>query len=146
MMFKPFAPRKFRQRIFSQLWMLALQFMLGMMLNLIGSEAVGVKHTMYLVILVLHILNALGLVEGAIYVALKQRSRLAWWAAITVSIASCGGVLTMLTTQDIWSFIMACGFLISAWLYVALYIRADRTFRSRDRQAEPRTSTLQRIR
>lgn len=125
---RPFPPKKFRRRVFSQLWMLALQFILGMVLNLIGNGTLGASHTVYNVALVVHILNAIGLVEGGIYIALKEHSQLSWWAAIALSITFCGGVLTMRTGQDIWSFVMACGFLASSWLHVVLYMRADRSF------------------
>jgi len=123
---KPFIPIKFRRRVFSQLWMLAVQFILGMLLNLIGGEATGAKHTIYSIVLIIHILNAIGLVEGGIYIALKERSRLSWWATITLFVTFCSGILMVLTRQDVWSFAMACGFLASSWLHGMLYIEADR--------------------
>lgn len=126
MRFKPFSPAKYRRRIFSQLWMLALQFILGMLLNFIGSDATGGQHTIYIVVLVVHILNAIGLVEGAVYIALKAPGRLAWATAAALTATLVSGVLTAMTDSDIWSFIMASGFLVSSWLYVMLYIRADR--------------------
>lgn len=126
MKFKPFTPQKFRRRVFSQLWMLALQFVLGMGLNVIGREASGVKHTIYVVVLVVHILNAIGLVEGGIFIGLKAPSRLAWWTTAALTIALGAGILTARTGSDVWSFVMACAFLISAWLYVMLYVQADR--------------------
>lgn len=126
----PFTPKKFLRRVFSQLWMLALQFILGMVLNLLGNDTRGLSHAAYNATLVIHILNAIGLLEGGIYIALKKRSRLSWWAAATITITFCGGVLTMLTELNAWSFVMACGFLASSWLYVVLYMRADRAMRS----------------
>ena len=110
--------------------MLALQFILGMLLNVIGNEGGGTKHTVYTTILIAHILNALGLVEGGIYIALRAQSKLSWWATAAVCIAFCSGILTVLTKQDIWSFCMACGFLASSWLYVVLYMRTDRAVQS----------------
>lgn len=121
-----FTPRKFCRRVFGQLWMLALQFVLGMILNLIGWQATGVEHVIYNSVLIVHVLNAIGLVEGGIYIALKEQSKLSWWSAAAIAVTFSGGVLTVLTKQDIWSFVMACGFLTSSWLYVVLYIRADR--------------------
>lgn len=129
MHFKPFSPGKYRRRVFSQLWMLALQFVLGMLLNLTGSEAAGTKHTFYIVVLVLHILNAIGLVEGGLYIALRAPSKLAWWSAIIVTATLCSGVLTAMTGRDFWSFVMACGFLASGWLYGLLYMQADRLYK-----------------
>ena len=61
---QPFTLPQFRRRVFGQLWMLALQFLLGMLLNLIGSESTGAWHTAYVTVLIIHILNAIGLVEG----------------------------------------------------------------------------------
>jgi len=135
MKLKPFTPQKFHRRVFSQLWMLALQFVLGMILNLIGSKVSGAKHTIYDVVLVTHIINAIGLLEGGIFIALKEQSKLSWWAAITITITFCGGVLTVLTQQDAWSFVMACGFLVSSWLYIVLYVRADRRIHDDERRA-----------
>lgn len=129
MKLKPFTPAYFRRRVFGQLWMLALQFILGMLLNLIGNEASGIKHTMYVIILTAHIVNAIGLVEGGLYIALKEQSRLAWLAAAGIAVTSLGGLLTVLTQMNWWSFVMACGFLASSWLYVMLYIKADRQSR-----------------
>lgn len=106
--------------------MLALQFVLGMILNLIGWHATGAEHVIYNSVLIVHILNAIGLVEGGIYIALKEQSKMSWWSAAVIVVTFSGGVLTVLTRQDIWSFVMACGFLASSWLYVVLYIRADR--------------------
>lgn len=130
MKMKPFTPKKLRRRVFSQLWMLALQFVFGMILNLVGTDTHGASHTAYEVILVIHILNAIGLVEGGIFIVMKVRSRLSWWAAIALSFTFCGGVLTVLTGQDVWSFVMACGFLASSWLNILLYMRADRELHS----------------
>lgn len=124
---KPLTSRRLCRRVFSQLWMLALQFVLGMVLNLIGSGATGAKYTIYSVVLVSHILNAIGLVEGGLYLALKGPSKLSWWAAATISATFCAGILTEFTQQDVWSFVMACGFVASSWLYGALYVRADRS-------------------
>lgn len=126
MKFVPFTPKKFRSRVFSQLWMLALQFLLGMLLNLIGSDATGTNHIIYIIVLILHILNAIGLVEGNIYIALKEKSKLSWYAVGALSITSCAGVVIVWTKQDIWSFVMAVGFLVSCWINGILYIQADR--------------------
>lgn len=124
--FAPFNPQKFRRRVFGQLWMLGLQFLLGMVLNILGETTAGAWHTIYVIVLIAHIINALGLVEGGIYIALKEQGRLAWWAAAAVVVTFSGGVLFVRTGQDAWSLAMACGFLATSWLYGMLYIRADR--------------------
>jgi hypothetical protein len=124
-----FTPRRFRRRVFGQLWMLALQFVLGMLLNL-GIDALDAKHIIYNSVLIGHILNAIGLVEGSLYIVLKEPSKLTWWALIATAAAFCAGGMTVLTKQDVWSFAMACGFLVSAWLYFLIYVRADRRIRN----------------
>ena len=134
---KPITPKKLHRRIFSQLWMLALQFILGMMLNLIGNEASGAKHTVYNVVLIAHIVNAIGLLEGGVFIALKEQSKLSWWATIFITITFCGGILTVLTKQDAWSFVMACSFLVSSCLYIVLYMRADRKIHDEELRAKP---------
>jgi hypothetical protein len=106
--------------------MLALQFVLGMLLNLLDDPTKGGGHTVYVSMLVLHIINAIGLAEGGIYIGLRHPQRLAWWAAAVVALTFTSGILTVRTQQDAWSFAMACGFIVSAWLYGMLYVAADR--------------------
>ena len=129
MQLAPFTPKRFRRRVFSQLWMLALQFVLGMGLNLIGSDTRGASHVLYATLLGLHVLNALGIVEGGFFIALKEHTKLAWWGSIAANIAFAGGVATVMTHQDGWSFIMACGFLATIWLNGMLFVQADRRLR-----------------
>lgn len=126
---KPFTPQKFRRRVFGQLWMLVLQFVLGMALNLVGEESAGARHTLYDVVLVAHILNAIGLIEGGVYIALKYSSKLSWWAAVAILATLTSGILTQFTKNDAWSFAMASGFIVSMWLYGMLYVRADRALK-----------------
>lgn len=118
--------KKYRRRIFSQLWMLGLQFLLGMTLNIIGEDTAGASHYFYVVILVIHILNAIGLAEGGLFIAIKRPTRLAWWGAVTVFATLCAGTVYVLTWVDIWSFLMAVGFLAASWQYIALFVIADR--------------------
>lgn len=125
MKLQQFAPKKYRRRIFSQLWMLALQFILGIILVFTDSRSGG-WHTLYIVVLIIHILNGIGLVEGNIYIALKAPSRLAWWAAAVISLTALAGLFTLLTGSDWWSFAMAVGFIVAACQHVVLYVRADR--------------------
>lgn len=129
MALKSFTPDTLRRRVFGQLWSLALQFVLGMLLNFIGSDATGTKHVISNVILALHVLNGIGLIEGGIYIALKERSGLAWRAAWAMVVAFGAGIMTMITKQDAWSFVMSVGFIGGAWLYVMRHVRADRTLR-----------------
>ena len=126
---KPFTAHHFRRRVFGQLWMLALQFVLGMLLNILGSQAGDGPHALYRGLLLAHIINAIGLLEGGIYIAAKDRSQLAWGAALAIALTFTGGVLTVATKADGWSLAMAFGFLLSSWLYGVLYVRADRALR-----------------
>ena len=119
--------RRLRRRIFGQLWTLAVQFALGMVLNVIGSQATGAAHTVYVTALVLHILTAIGLVEGGIYIVIKARSRLNWATLAALALTFISGGLTTWTGNDVWSFVMASGFLVTSWLYGVAYVRADRS-------------------
>lgn len=121
------SPAKLRRRAFGQLWTLAVQFVLGMILNLLSQEANPIA---YDVVLALHILTAIGIIEGAVFILLKDGSRLAWQAALAAALAFAAGILTELTGHDYWSFIMAMGFLFAAWWYGQLYVRADRNSQS----------------
>lgn len=129
MIYTPITPRRYRRRVFGQLWMLALQFILGMGLNLIGSETTGPLHVVYVTVLVLHIVNALGLIEGGIYIVLKRHSWLAHVAAGATGFAFLSGLLTVWTHNDGWSLAMAVGFGAAGWLYGQLYVQADRAVR-----------------
>lgn len=122
-------PRRYRRRIFGQLWTLAVQFALGMVLNLVGSEAVGGMHGIYIAALILHIVTAIGLIEGAIYIIFKAPSRLNWLTLGVLALTFVSGLLTVWTGQDAWSLVMAAGFGLTGWLYGMAYVRADRVLR-----------------
>jgi hypothetical protein len=119
---------KFRKRSAGLLSMLGIQFILGMILNLfvklpknvsLGSD---IKHGG--VVLVLHILIAIGLLIGSL--ALVARSIAAKNQTWTlVSIAGALGVIAALTnglaflgnSNDVNSFVMAIGFMVAATSY-----------------------------
>jgi hypothetical protein len=126
---KPFTPEKLQRQILGQLRMLSAELILGMALNLIGEDSTGVMKTVYLVALALHILIAFGIVGGAITIAVKEKSSLAMWAAVLAGSTLVSGMLTEALKQDVWSFVMACGFLITGWMYGVLYVRVDRQIR-----------------
>lgn len=106
-----------------------MQFALGMVLNLVGSEAVGGMHSIYVVALILHIATAIGLIEGAIYIIFKAPSRLNWLTLGVLALTFVSGLLTVWTGQDAWSLVMAAGFGLTGWLYGMAYVRADRALR-----------------
>lgn len=132
MKMSPFTAERLKRRVFGQLCQLALQFVLGMALNLIGSDSHGALRVFVIVILILHILNGIGLFEGNLYIGLRERTRLSWWAFAATTAAFASGILTvsMSSLADVWSFIMAIGFVASAWLNGMLYVRADQHLRT----------------
>lgn len=121
--------QRLRRRIFGQLWTLAVQFVLGVVLTIIGSEATGNGHVVYIVVFVLHVVTAIGLIEGAVYIVVKAHSRLNWAILVVLALTFVSGGLTVWTGNDMWSFVMAVGFLGVGWLYGIAYVRADRALR-----------------
>ncbi len=83
-----------------------------------------------------HIVNAIGLLEGSLYITLKNNSILARWAAVAIILTFCGGLLTVITKSDWWSFVMTFGFIVSLWLYGLLYVSADRIVRDNNKTDE----------
>lgn len=119
-----------------QLAMLLLQFLFGMAINLIGtpSQANGFPRIASAILLVLHILVAIGLLVGAIR-AIPQCSRidppaagLAWWGLVALVITFAAGVLTLTVTVGTgwFSYVMAAGATGSLVVYGLLYLRAIR--------------------
>lgn len=129
---KPFTPEKLRRRTLGQLWQLGLQFVLGMILNIVGSDTRGASHMLFVVVLLLHVLNGIGLVEGNLYIALKEKTNISWWAFAAVTTSLGAGVLTeaMPTITDVWSFVMAVGVVPAVWLNGTIYLWADRRLRA----------------
>jgi len=109
--------------------MLGVELVLGMALNLIGEDSTGLMKTIYFIALALHILIAFGIVGGAISIAVKEKSTLSVWAATIAGSTLVSGMLTEALKQNVWSFVMACGFLITGWMYSVLYVRVDRQLR-----------------
>ncbi len=118
-------------RAHAQLNMLTLMFLLGMGVNLIGlpSEATHGAKTVTSVLLGLHILIAIGLIVGAtltIRLAAKQGSayrKLTYWGGLTTGLTFIAGITTVATDNSWWSYAMALGFIVNAWIYGLLYIR-----------------------
>lgn len=111
---------------------LAIQFLLGMAVNLIGlpDEAGGGAKVATSIFLVLHVVIAVGLVTGTV-IALKLArklggglARLTGRAVAAIGITFAAGVLTLITGNNWWSYLMAAGFVGSLLLYGMLYMRA----------------------
>ena len=111
---------------------LAIQFLLGMAVNLLGlpSQARGTAHTATTVFLAAHVLITLGLLAGAVMiVGASARSQapsrqLAIGGAIAIAATTAAGILTMLTKNNWWSYTMALGFIASLLIYGGLLIQA----------------------
>ena len=115
-----------------QIWMLAAEFLLGMVVNLIdiSSATSGIARSAYKISLVFHILIAIGLLVGAI-VTVRQSvkvvpllGRLAWAGLTLIVVTFAAGVLAMELKNDWWSFVMAVGFIASFLVYGAMLLRS----------------------
>ena len=115
-----------------QIMGLAIQFLLGMAVNLLGlpSQARGTAHTATTVFLAAHVLITLGLLVGAVMiVGASARSQgpsrpLAIGGAIAIAATTAAGILTMITKNNWWSYTMALGFIASLLIYGGLLIQA----------------------
>jgi hypothetical protein len=110
---------------------LALQYLLGIAANLIGSpeENSGAGAVVAGIILGLHALVGIGLIVVSVRVWLAARRTAvarsaALWGFIVIIVTFLAGVGTMFTDNGWLSFLMAFGFLVAAALYVAIGARA----------------------
>jgi hypothetical protein len=111
-----------RRRSREALSALALQFLLGMAANLIGEPKGTFAIVVDTIIVILHIVVAIGLVVVSIRVLLAARAagvgqRLALWGIVVIVITFLAGVGTMVTGNEWASYLMAVGFLVAAALY-----------------------------
>ncbi|MDR6971917.1 hypothetical protein [Leifsonia shinshuensis] len=125
------AATNLRRRSREALVALAVQYLLGMAANLIGkpdSALVGVIDT---IIVILHVLVAVGLIVVAIRALLAARAagvgrRLTLWALVVIVLTFLAGVLTITLGSDWASYAMATGFLIAAALYAGTFLASYR--------------------
>lgn len=115
-----------RRRSREALTALAAQFLLGMAANLIGEPESGFVIVVDWIIIILHILIAIGLVVIAVRLLLAARQaglgrRLAVWGLVVIVVTFLAGVLTMATGSEWASYVMATGFLVAAGLYGATF-------------------------
>ena len=120
-----------RRRSREALTALAVQFLLGMAANLIGEPESTFVIVVDWIIVILHILIAIGLVVIAVRLLLAARKagvgqRLAVWGLVVIVITFLAGVGTMVTGSDWASYVMATGFLVAAALYVATFLASYR--------------------
>ncbi len=101
---------------------LALEFLLGMTLNLLPDDGAAAR-VLHAIALGLHVLVGIGVVIVAVRLLRVARQediavREATWALAVVAATFIAGVLTVLLDSEWLSFLMAAGFLASALLYV----------------------------
>lgn len=108
------------KRVRAQLGMLSVQFLLGMAVNLLGEPEGGLAKAAKGILLLLHVVVAVGLIVNAsltMRAALKLGGKILRTARVAtagVGIAVVGGILTMTGPgNDWWSYVMAIGFLLA---------------------------------
>lgn len=120
-----------RRRSREALTALAAQFLLGMAANLIGEPEGGFAVAADWVIIILHILIAIGLVVIAVRLLLAARraqlgQRLAVWGLVVIVVTFLAGVGTMASGSEWASYLMATGFLVAAALYGGTFFASYR--------------------
>lgn len=128
------APDRLRRRSREALIALAVQYLLGMAANLIGEPEGGFAVAFDWVVIILHILIAIGLVVIAIRLLLVARQaqlgvRLAVWGLVVIAVTFIAGVLTISIGSDWASYVMATGFLVAAALYAGTFLASYRGMR-----------------
>jgi hypothetical protein len=101
-------------------------FLLGMAVNLTGlpSQTSGGAHLASIAFLAAHALIALGLIIGTVLL-LRAAARLGGqWRrrAVADTAAVTAGILTVLTSSNWWSYIMAVGFITALLAYGSLLL------------------------
>jgi hypothetical protein len=120
-----------RRRSREALSALAAQFLLGMAVNLIGEPDGTFAIVVDTIMIILHILIAIGLVVVGVRVLLSARAaglgqRLALWGLVVIVVTFLAGVGTMIGGSDWASYAMALGFLVAAALYGATFFASYR--------------------
>jgi len=99
--------------------------------NLIGEPEGGFAVAADWVIIILHILIAIGLVVIAVRLLLAARraqlgQRLAVWGLVVIVVTFLAGVGTMASGSEWASYLMATGFLVAAALYGGTFFASYR--------------------
>jgi hypothetical protein len=111
---------------------LMVQFLLGMVIYMAGvpSRARGNAHTISVVVLSAHVVVAIGVAAGAVLILRATAGTHDWrrWlaraGAAVIAVAAAAGVLTLITNNGWWSYVMAAGFTVALMAYVGLLIPA----------------------
>jgi hypothetical protein len=120
-----------RARYLSQYQTLGLmvQFLLGMVIYIAGvpSRARGSAHMVSIAVLSAHVVVGLGLAAGAVLILRATRDWRRWLAragAAVIAVAAAAGIVTLVTSNGWWSYVMAAGFTAALMAYVGLLIPA----------------------
>lgn len=116
--------------------MLALQFLVGMAVNLIGmpEETSGNSKLATTAFLMLHVLIGIGLlISAAMAVKASHASdaatrHLVRYGAITIGVTFVFGGLTAMTGNNWWSYLMSAGFMGSLLLYGKVLFNSRQQF------------------
>ena len=105
---------------------LALEFVLGMAVNLLPEGGAGAQ-VLHSIALGLHVLVGVGVVIVGVRLLMVARqedvaARAAAWALVVVVATFVAGVLTVVLHSEWLSFLMAAGFLASALMYVRMLV------------------------
>ena len=110
---------------------LAVEFLLGMAVNLLGlpSEATGAAHAATIAFLAAHIVVAAGLLAFAVVIVRAAARAGRWrrpaiWGAAAIVVTVGAGILTLITKSNWWSYAMAVGFTASLLIYGGIVVRA----------------------
>jgi uncharacterized membrane protein SirB2 len=121
---------------------LAVQFLLGMGANLVGTPQDNTDGGRIVAasLLGLHILVGIGVVVVAIRLWMVARDeelgeRAALWALVVLAVTFLIGIGTMLTDSGWLSFLMALGWLVGVALYVQTFVLGSRAAASTSRSA-----------
>lgn len=126
-------PHKLLRRSREALATLAVQFLLGMGANLVGTPQDNTDggRVVAASLLGLHILIGVGVVVVAIRLWMVARDeglgeRLALWALVVLAVTFLIGIGTMLTDSGWLSFLMALGWLVGVGLYIQTFVLGSR--------------------
>lgn len=128
------AAAKLADRSRRQIIMLAVIFLVGMAVNILGmpSETQGMIMTLSNILTGLHALIGIGLITGGIltlriaYKSARKYVKLAWSGFVAVLAAFVAGIAMMATESDWWSFVMATAFLAAMLLYGAIVVKTQK--------------------
>ena len=123
-----------------QLMGMAVQFLLGMAVNLLGlpAQTTGAAHAATLAFLAAHIVVSAGMLAVAFMIVRAaartgdRSRRLAIWGAAAIVATIAAGILTLITNSNWWSYAMAVGFIASLLIYGGILVQGGTAPAPRD--------------